>query len=871
MNSVGENLVRLGAEHVLNMSLDAFKAHLWHNAKGALIIDTTLFPADYEPIAEALKNKSLYKDEGIEVELNGSLLMFRIDPDSYDSFAKLKAPAPIRGNITITSALPLELNKAFEDVWNLHNNNVYRGGVFSTGNIMSTEEYKVLYNFFPKNRGDEFNSLYGHGLFKYTNMDYSVYLRPTERFTILEKASGNIFKQTYRTAQYLLKKMDSRSSMIGMFADLNNPMQINNLFSGLSDREILNLMRSNKYWRLGYLIEQNHKLVYKSVRPSSIKDVQNLKKLHAVPVDAAGDGNYRKLFNSYELTDKLAKSWVGTMTSLYKGVYLVSPTTGLTWLFNNFIDSFGRAALEGGGFSEMGGKIRSFFLAHKAIGVWNDIKQEILDLSRRLANDPNELWTPEGYRAYFANPKNSGKQGLYDLIEQMLRTTSGGQTRAIQDALTAAGIYRQSSNPIVQILWNNWLAKKFLNVSMRMENTVRLGDALYRYFDEDQTAVDAVAGVLATHYDYTPRNQAEALLEYIIPFSTFKLRNMTYWMDVASSNGWLLRIMNEMMIPIFNQDEYDHYELSNNRSLLYAVSQGNIVLDNNMTIKTSSTAISALNILLNPGERTIEGLYAPMRVTYDMLVNMGNYGTGYGQYDILKNVAGNLPIPFLGIALQQYWGIWDPELEDYQVGSAVRANRRTDNMLPLLVPGSFGALQRSYFYHYGNGTIYMTHNRSLYESALLDGATTVRTYDDAYAAAGMRYEYQARPIMPKERKTFSGFGKYRRSYARGSTSRRRWARRSYTRNPYRRSTRGWFRGTYASRYYGRGTYNRIMYRVRSTQYRMPSTQRNLAYTAPAIYRRLYSGGGTNAFKARLLPVSYKNVRYKLRQGWAYLR
>ena len=368
INSLGTKLIYLGARHVLTLPIEEFKKHLWHRSKSILVIDKNLFSPDDPIIQNILKDKGMYNTIGIKVEEKGTLLVISVKPEHYAEYAKLPQPKALRHNITVSSALPEELHKAFMDVWNLHNGLVYQGGTYSTGNIMSSSQYEVLCKYLKV--ADHYNQLYDYGVFKYSNMDYSLYVRPNERYTVIPKTSTNIFKQTWRSAQYLLQYADTRSSMVAMFADINNPMQMNNLFKDMSDRAILDLFHRHKHWRLGYLVIQKDTVKYTSAKPNTVKDVANLRKLHAVPVDKAGDGVYRKVFNDYALTDKMNKSLIGSVASLYKGVYLVSPTTGFGWLFNNFIDSFGRALFEAGGVVDLGRKIKTFFMAHRAINEW---------------------------------------------------------------------------------------------------------------------------------------------------------------------------------------------------------------------------------------------------------------------------------------------------------------------------------------------------------------------------------------------------------------------------------------------------------------------------------------------------------------------
>jgi hypothetical protein len=279
-----------------------------------------------------------------------------------------------------------------------------------------------------------------------------------------------------------------------------------------------------------------------------------------------------------------------------------------------------------------------------------------------------------------------------------------------------------------------------------------------------------------------------------------------------------------------------------------------------------------MQLMLNPFKNTEESMYAPISLGFDALKNIGNYGNGNNQYDILRDIITSMPIPFMGNMIQQYWGLPDKEMSTWNKGSALKGHDRTGSLLPLIMPGLFGSVSRNYYFSYdGSNKVYMTHDNDSYQKHLDRGAIAVETTDQAQAI--LDTPQKTRFYWPRNNRYFPKTGnRYYRSYRRYPKTKRRYARKSYIRRDYDNSSfRGYFRGTYASKYYGAGTAQRVIRSVRNTQMRIPSTVRNMSYLAPSLYRKYFSASGANAFKVRLQPTNYNNIRYRIKQSWSYLR
>jgi len=147
-----------------------------------------------------------------------------------------------------------------------------------------------------------------------------------------------------------------------------------------------------------------------------------------------------------------------------------------------------------------------------------------------------------------------------------------------------------------------------LQPTQKVESIARYAEYLWALEKGGRSQSEAYTMVAKTHFEYGLKNPSEYIAELVIPFYTFTMRNLEFWIDVMSNNPRLFSMMGDTMRPIWNFDSIPQEELENNRSLQYSLLQGNIEFeDTNMTLKLNPSYMDVYNLLTQPPLRTDEG------------------------------------------------------------------------------------------------------------------------------------------------------------------------------------------------------------------------------------------------------------------------
>lgn len=235
----------------------------------------------------------------------------------------------------------------------------------------------------------------------------------------------------------------------------------------------------------------------------------------------------------------------------------------------------------------------------------------------------------------------------------------------------------------------------FGSLNEDVENIQRLAGYL-TMTDSGIPFTKAITELKATHFDYSNKTQTERMMELIIPFYSFKMKNLHYWLDSLEKHGWLYNVMMDFMRPIWNFDEYDQYELEHNRSLQYNIKTGNIVFNNGLTFKLNPAMMDALQLVTDP---------------------VGSFGSSTMVWiQMLTDAIGSTALDNLGTKQQEFLQTYlnvnkssTPQSVDYLKGflnavpygagitraiTGVEYAQDINNPLPAIVPSLFGRVKR---------------------------------------------------------------------------------------------------------------------------------------------------------------------------------
>jgi hypothetical protein len=164
---------------------------------------------------------------------------------------------------------------------------------------------------------------------------------------------------------------------------------------------------------------------------------------------------------------------------------------------------------------------------------------------------------------------------------------------------------------IGSVLWENPYTKFMIKKpNQQVEQIARLS----KFINEIRNGAgisSAISKVLDTHFNFNTTSKWQMYLDLVIPFSAFTLNNIKFWTDQLSRYGWVASVFRDILAPIWNFDEYNNYELNNNRSLQYNILAGNMILPDNTTVKLSLSIMDMVGLLSNPfdelGVRGVSG------------------------------------------------------------------------------------------------------------------------------------------------------------------------------------------------------------------------------------------------------------------------
>ena len=316
---------------------------------------------------------------------------------------------------------------------------------------------------------------------------------------------------------------------------------------------------------------------------------------------------------------------------LYKQGYLFS--TG--FFVRNVIDTFMRnIALSGGNVPET---VKQTYRAIKLYTAYNDTVKTLTDLVKDNSGILNRD-TINYYFKYYPD-KFSISKDEFDFAHSLLNEGAFmGEVRAWKDYKAFMKEVKESDvvfentkeyADAYDLFVSQQVYKRFFGtLNEDVENIQRLAGYLSLQ-EQGIPFTRAIYNLKASHFDYGNKTDLERMMELVIPFYSFKVKNLHYWLDSLERHGWLANVMTDFMTPIWNFDEYDQYELENNRSLQYNIKTGNVVFDNNLTFKLNPSIMDALQLVTDPVGSIGNSMFVGLQLLTDTAgtVALQNAGT----------------------------------------------------------------------------------------------------------------------------------------------------------------------------------------------------------------------------------------------------
>ena len=441
-------------------------------------------------------------------------------------------------------------------------------------------------------------------------------------------------------------------------AYFNSGMDINTgPLSKLSDEVISQQLEAHPEYVLAALVEDK-KNGYRVIRlqTKSAEQVALARSLNPIIVPYNTYSKMVESINYNYMSEQQLKFWNKVLYT-YKMGFLLDPGVFL----RNYIDSTIKNAAATDEIAMT--VVNEQLYAAKLLMEYNNIVEVV------IKSDVNNIFTTENLNAYFkAHPESMGLE-LFKTVDTFLKDGPSA-------GLTSSWVKYYLERDGVEGIWNTFVntTSKLMTPNTQIEQINRLAEYLI-LTKRGMTNTEAFYKIAKTHFDYNLKTEGEKLIELLIPFYTFTMRNLEFWGEMLSKKPHLATLISDIMTPAWNFDSYSYEEYSRNQSLQYQILSGNIpISDNGMTLKLSPSFMDAFNLLANPIESVQSKIFQP----YTELPKAIK-GTVSGEQGV-GTIINQLPI--IGTLKQRY------------VDQASKYYERTGNILNAVLPGVFGATKR---------------------------------------------------------------------------------------------------------------------------------------------------------------------------------
>lgn len=392
-----------------------------------------------------------------------------------------------------------------------------------------------------------------------------------------------------RAQAYLKPKNEYINTVFDSMHSIASP---NSIWANFSDEDLLTALQTNPEYKLVALVDdKKYGVKVREIIPTSITAIQKGKELGAVIVPSQTFKDMYNVVNHRLGSEGFAKLWSRIMY-MYKFGYLCRPGA---WI-RNFIDTNLKSRLE------MGGEYKTYNdLAHRILNDVDSMKKFI------QARSQDGVIRSDAIKEYFEG--NYAKVLTY---EQFIELDRDFLSRSISGNIMN-DLYKTAGGD----LWNTFteLTGNIVEFGNKTENYNRLATYLYE-LDHGADYTTALSKLAKVHFDYSFKTKAEQLAEMVFPFTTFSLRNYSYWIEMLEKHPWIMRNYTHLMKPHWDFKDYTPEELARDYRVQSQILNGQLKLAefNNkvITFKANPSIQDAIRMFIDPINAVYEKLATPL-------------------------------------------------------------------------------------------------------------------------------------------------------------------------------------------------------------------------------------------------------------------
>lgn len=399
----------------------------------------------------------------------------------------------------------------------------------------------------------------------------------------------NLKNAMERAQSYLKPKHEYVSTVFDSALNISSP---NSIWQSFSDQDLLEALQANSDYKLVALVDdKKYGVKVREILPTSIEAIKKGKELGAVIIPLQTFKDMYNVVNHRLGSTGFAKLWSRIMYT-YKFGYLCRPGA---WI-RNAIDTNIKSALE------MGGDFSTYKAqAHKIL----DDVNAMMDFVQ--ARDPEGLIKSEAIKEWFAegNAKYLSYEQFLELDRDFLSQGISGNIMGELYAGEGGDLWRTFTNT----------TGKIIDSANKTEDYNRLAVYLYE-LDRGADYTSALSTIAKTHFDYSFKTKAEQLADMIFPFTTFTLRNYSYWVETLTKHPWIMRNYVHIMKPHWDFKDYTPEELARDQRVQTQIIYGQLKLaefnDKVLTFKANPSIQDAVQMFSDPINNVYEKLAAPI-------------------------------------------------------------------------------------------------------------------------------------------------------------------------------------------------------------------------------------------------------------------
>lgn len=697
--------------------------------------------------------------------------------------------------------------------------------------VTNTDWYKTLYERLPKavqNELGDISKFINPALFNgRSRYNLSVFGSYDVRSRFSNFTTNSFIKNYSNTFKTVGKNATAKCHYIDFI--LNSGTSVNNGVIG-------ELLKAEKYDDIIKTFEDASEtvlaaLVYNKsgtpklieIKPTSKANLIRAQKLDAKILDYHVFSTAYNVINSQTLSDM--NPILREYTKLLR-VFKLGYLTSTGYVMRNIIDTFGKNLIQ-----SKGNIIATAKYTYSAMKMYSEYDKIILDI---INTSPNKVLSKSNIKTYFDTMKPKMSYEEWSYIHDILN--EGAFMGEVKSLELYHGFRRTVKNQDIadedlQGLFETYQhAKKTLNpvntlmgINSNIEDIQRLASYLMMR-DNGMNFSEAVARTAYNHFDYNLKTDFQKVMELVMPFYTFRMKNINYWLNVISENGWLAGALRDVMTPIWDFDDAEYYELSHNQSLQSRILSGNVqILDSGVTLRLNPSVSDALKFATDPFGEMYNSLFSPIQMLIESgLTLMPDVAIKQGVKDVFNIYDSNNKDAFDTVYDLLNFVPFGANAQRFMMG--YKYAKETESPLPMVAPSVFGRVKR-----FENKTYNKYNNRGNYSK---------------YSSRKANY--------PKRRK----IAKPRNIYPR-----RNWT-------PYRNNMDYYpinFKQIYIDGMYS--VPNISTYTARANRYYHFSRLNRLPTVS--IYDKLYTSRGKPRWDAMLQPVTPQNLKYVIKNTIHY--